>query len=194
MQVINRLKSLDAYPKINEDFYSRTLSGGFITLVSTVVMALLFITELSKCVASYPMLMLRNQCWQCLLSYHSPPINGGDLELWWGLNECLIGWSCNLELGSNNALSLIAFETFVAPPLFPPSPSLCYEGLQSLPWHFRSLTFSLMSPHMLSAAELFRFRSRPHILIRDFVLLGGLVRVLRIRVALKLEVLCVSGF
>jgi len=46
MQVINKLKSLDAYPKINEDFYSRTLSGGFITLVSTVVMALLFITEL----------------------------------------------------------------------------------------------------------------------------------------------------
>jgi hypothetical protein len=81
MQVINKLKSLDAYPKINEDFYSRTLSGGFITLVSTVVMALLFITELSKCVASYPRLMLRNQCWQCILSYHFPPINGGDLEL-----------------------------------------------------------------------------------------------------------------
>lgn len=81
MQVINRLKSLDAYPKINEDFYSRTLSGGFITLVSTIVMALLFITELSKCVASCPMLMLRNQCWQCILSYHFAPINGGDLEL-----------------------------------------------------------------------------------------------------------------
>lgn len=40
-----------------------------------------------------------------------------------------------------------------------------------------------MSPHMISAAELFRFRSRPHTLIRDLVLLGGLVRVLRIRVA-----------
>lgn len=46
MQILNKLKQLDAYPKVNEDFYSRTLSGGLITVISSVFMALLFITEL----------------------------------------------------------------------------------------------------------------------------------------------------
>lgn len=45
MSFFNKLKHLDAYPKISEDFYSRTLSGGLITLVSSVFMTLLFITE-----------------------------------------------------------------------------------------------------------------------------------------------------
>ncbi|KAG7029621.1 Endoplasmic reticulum-Golgi intermediate compartment protein 3 [Cucurbita argyrosperma subsp. argyrosperma] len=44
--IISKLRNLDAYPKINEDFYSRTLSGGVITLASSVVMLLLFISEL----------------------------------------------------------------------------------------------------------------------------------------------------
>ncbi|KAE8682200.1 Endoplasmic reticulum-Golgi intermediate compartment protein 3 [Hibiscus syriacus] len=44
--IMNKLKKLDAYPKINEDFYSRTLSGGIITIVSSVVMLLLFFSEL----------------------------------------------------------------------------------------------------------------------------------------------------
>ncbi|XP_051147136.1 uncharacterized protein LOC127262479 [Andrographis paniculata] len=44
-KVFNRLRNLDAYPKINEDFYSRTLSGGLITLVSSIFIALLFISE-----------------------------------------------------------------------------------------------------------------------------------------------------
>ncbi|KAL8523472.1 hypothetical protein ACS0TY_013434 [Phlomoides rotata] len=44
--VFGKIRSLDAYPKINEDFYSRTLSGGVITLVSSIVMFLLFISEL----------------------------------------------------------------------------------------------------------------------------------------------------
>lgn len=44
--ILNKLRNLDAYPKINEDFYSRTLSGGVITLVSSVVMFLLFFSEL----------------------------------------------------------------------------------------------------------------------------------------------------
>ncbi|GFQ04438.1 endoplasmic reticulum-golgi intermediate compartment protein 3 [Phtheirospermum japonicum] len=44
--IIAKLRSLDAYPKINEDFYSRTLSGGFITLASSIIMLLLFISEL----------------------------------------------------------------------------------------------------------------------------------------------------
>eukprot|EP00250_Pteridium_aquilinum_P001854 c12061_g1_i1 orf=335-1495(-) len=46
MQFFNRIKQLDAFPKINEDFYSRSLSGGIITLVSSIVMLLLFLTEL----------------------------------------------------------------------------------------------------------------------------------------------------
>lgn len=49
LQMIQKLKSLDAYPKINEDFYSRTLSGGIITIISATFMVLLFFSELSKC-------------------------------------------------------------------------------------------------------------------------------------------------
>ncbi|KAL0802162.1 hypothetical protein Bca101_057338 [Brassica carinata] len=44
--VMNRLKNLDAYPKINDDFYSRTLSGGLITLLSSILMLILFFSEL----------------------------------------------------------------------------------------------------------------------------------------------------
>ncbi|XP_058096764.1 uncharacterized protein LOC131242253 isoform X3 [Magnolia sinica] len=44
--MFKKLRNLDAYPKINEDFYSRTLSGGIITVVSSIVMLLLFISEL----------------------------------------------------------------------------------------------------------------------------------------------------
>eukprot|EP00897_Mesotaenium_endlicherianum_P006719 jgi/Mesen1/6075/ME000031S05341 len=51
MEFFNKLKALDAYPKINEDFYSRTLSGGIITLISSIVMLLLFISELNTALA-----------------------------------------------------------------------------------------------------------------------------------------------
>ncbi|KAL6515300.1 hypothetical protein OROHE_018932 [Orobanche hederae] len=44
-RVYNKLRNLDAYPKINEDFYSRSLSGGVITLVSSIAIALLFLSE-----------------------------------------------------------------------------------------------------------------------------------------------------
>ncbi|KDP41359.1 hypothetical protein JCGZ_15766 [Jatropha curcas] len=44
--MMSKLRSLDAYPKINEDFYSRTFSGGVITIASSIVMLLLFISEL----------------------------------------------------------------------------------------------------------------------------------------------------
>ncbi|KAL2254412.1 UNVERIFIED_CONTAM: Endoplasmic reticulum-Golgi intermediate compartment protein 3 [Sesamum indicum] len=44
-KVYNKLRNLDAYPKINEDFSSRTASGGVITLVSSIVIALLFLSE-----------------------------------------------------------------------------------------------------------------------------------------------------
>ncbi|KAM3342565.1 Endoplasmic reticulum-Golgi intermediate compartment protein 3 [Capsicum chinense] len=43
---ISKIRNLDAYPKINEDFYSRTLSGGVITVASSIIMTLLFISEL----------------------------------------------------------------------------------------------------------------------------------------------------
>lgn len=43
--VFSKLKALDAFPKINEDFFSRTASGGVITIVSSVVMVLLFLSE-----------------------------------------------------------------------------------------------------------------------------------------------------
>jgi endoplasmic reticulum-Golgi intermediate compartment protein 3 len=42
-----KLKNFDAYPKINEDFFTKTMSGGIITIVSSIVMAILFISELS---------------------------------------------------------------------------------------------------------------------------------------------------
>lgn len=42
MQAFNRLQQLDQYPKINEDFYSWTLQGGVIAIVSSILMALLF--------------------------------------------------------------------------------------------------------------------------------------------------------
>ncbi|XP_002530273.2 endoplasmic reticulum-Golgi intermediate compartment protein 3 [Ricinus communis] len=43
--MIQKLRKLDAYPKINEDFYSRTFSGGLITLVSSLVTLFLFFSE-----------------------------------------------------------------------------------------------------------------------------------------------------
>ncbi|KAK1440290.1 hypothetical protein QVD17_06115 [Tagetes erecta] len=45
-RVFSKVRNLDAYPKINEDFYSRTLSGGVITLVASIAMFLLFVSEL----------------------------------------------------------------------------------------------------------------------------------------------------
>ncbi|XP_041015259.1 endoplasmic reticulum-Golgi intermediate compartment protein 3-like isoform X2 [Juglans microcarpa x Juglans regia] len=45
-KVLHKLRKLDAYPKVNEDFYSRTFSGGLITLVSFVLMLFLFFSEL----------------------------------------------------------------------------------------------------------------------------------------------------
>lgn len=47
--VLNKLKALDAYPKINEDFFTKTMSGGVITIVSSVVMVLLFLSEFREC-------------------------------------------------------------------------------------------------------------------------------------------------
>lgn len=45
--LLSKLKSLDAYPKVNEDFFQRTLSGGIITIGSSLIMLCLFLSELS---------------------------------------------------------------------------------------------------------------------------------------------------
>ncbi|KAJ6822769.1 endoplasmic reticulum-Golgi intermediate compartment protein 3-like [Iris pallida] len=47
MEVLGKLRNLDAYPKINEDFYNRTLSDGIITIASTIVIFFLFISEIT---------------------------------------------------------------------------------------------------------------------------------------------------
>ncbi|KAH6789972.1 Endoplasmic reticulum vesicle transporter protein [Perilla frutescens var. frutescens] len=44
-RMYNRLRNLDAYPKVNEDFYSRSMSGGVVTLVSSLFIGLLVISE-----------------------------------------------------------------------------------------------------------------------------------------------------
>jgi hypothetical protein len=56
--LMSKLRNLDAYPKINEDFYSRTLSGGVITLASSVVMFLLFFSELRMFTIFAPFLFM----------------------------------------------------------------------------------------------------------------------------------------
>ncbi|CAL9029419.1 unnamed protein product [Prunus brigantina] len=44
--MMSKLQNLDAYPKTSEDFYSRTLSGGVITLASSIVGSIRFFTLL----------------------------------------------------------------------------------------------------------------------------------------------------
>ena len=46
--VLGKLKQLDAYPKVNEDFFTKTFSGGIVTIVSSVIMVLLFLSELCE--------------------------------------------------------------------------------------------------------------------------------------------------
>ena len=55
MGVFSGLKALDAYPKIrDEEFFTKTLSGGVITIGSSVIMVLLFLSEFSE-----------YRCWVC---------------------------------------------------------------------------------------------------------------------------------
>lgn len=48
-ELFGKLKTLDAFPKVNEDFYQRTLSGGVITVGSSLLMLALFLSEFSAC-------------------------------------------------------------------------------------------------------------------------------------------------
>lgn len=43
---MDKLKKLDLFPKVNDDFYQRTASGGVITIGSSLIMAALFFSEL----------------------------------------------------------------------------------------------------------------------------------------------------
>ena len=42
---VSRLRALDAFPKVNEDFFQKTMSGGIITVIAYAFMLLLFLTE-----------------------------------------------------------------------------------------------------------------------------------------------------
>lgn len=59
---LHKLRNLDAYPKINEDFHSRTLSGGIITVVSAAVMLFLLFSELSM-ISDPPFLLVFVSFW-----------------------------------------------------------------------------------------------------------------------------------
>ena len=48
------LQRFDAFPKVNEDFFQRTLAGGVITLVATAVMLVLFVSEFGAVAWSSP--------------------------------------------------------------------------------------------------------------------------------------------
>ena len=45
---MDNLKKLDLFPKVNDDFYQRTASGGVITIGSCLIMAALFFSELGE--------------------------------------------------------------------------------------------------------------------------------------------------
>ena len=45
---MDKLKKLDLFPKVNDDFYQRTASGGIITVGSSLIMAALFFSELGQ--------------------------------------------------------------------------------------------------------------------------------------------------
>ncbi|KAL8222695.1 hypothetical protein R6Q57_020094 [Mikania cordata] len=57
-RVFSRVRNLDVYPKVNEDFYSRTLSGGVITLASSVAMLFLVFSELGTIICVQPIDLL----------------------------------------------------------------------------------------------------------------------------------------
>ena len=69
MEWLGSLKKLDAYPsnKVNEDFFQRSISGGIITIASSILMLCLFISELSECLG------LRQKQTLCQILYRSSP-------------------------------------------------------------------------------------------------------------------------
>ncbi|KAB5568682.1 hypothetical protein DKX38_002475 [Salix brachista] len=80
--LMSKLRKLDAYPKVNEDFYSRTLSGGVITIASSIVMFLLFFSELRMSTTATPLALPNiSDSFSCLAQIEkSLQRHGGRLE------------------------------------------------------------------------------------------------------------------
>lgn len=72
MEWLGSLKKLDAYPsnKVNEDFFQRSISGGIITIASSILMLCLFISELSEETA---LGLIHTLCQAVYRSRHTPP-------------------------------------------------------------------------------------------------------------------------
>lgn len=49
MGLLKHLRELDAYPKLHEEFCKKTRAGGIITLVSSLIMLVLLVSETSEC-------------------------------------------------------------------------------------------------------------------------------------------------
>ena len=49
-----RFRALDSFQKVNEDFFTRTASGGVVTLVASCCMLLLFLSELRALLSAWP--------------------------------------------------------------------------------------------------------------------------------------------
>ncbi len=47
--VLGHLKALDAFPKVGDDFFRTSGTGGLMTLIAITSMVILFFTELRKC-------------------------------------------------------------------------------------------------------------------------------------------------
>lgn len=65
----DKLRRLDAFGKVNEDFFTRTMAGGVITVVSSLIMAILFFSELRKCYNRTLILQLFTSCFVLQLAH-----------------------------------------------------------------------------------------------------------------------------
>ena len=79
---MDKLKKLDLFPKVNDDFYQRTSSGGVITIGASLIMAALFFSELGK---AAPAAM----CWSVL---------GLSLLAWTRPSRCAASRASRVEL------------------------------------------------------------------------------------------------
>lgn len=92
-KVLHKLRNLDAYPKVNEDFYSRTLAGGVVTVVSAAVMLFLFFSELSMTPSSCLLFYFKCQNFDCFFVTWLGKL--GNLEgIIWILISGVLRYSC----------------------------------------------------------------------------------------------------
>lgn len=59
---MDKLKKIDLFPKVNDDFYQRTASGGVITIGASLIMAALFFSELGTGSPRKERLRLQHNC------------------------------------------------------------------------------------------------------------------------------------